>query len=95
MWQAYRDDGVVVWGIASRESDEAVRAFVERLGITFPVLLDRDGNVNREYALEMAFPTAAYPQDWVIGTDGTIVYGSNSFELDAIEAAIDGELAAD
>jgi hypothetical protein len=40
----------------------------------------------------MAFPSAAFPQDWVIGTDGTIVYGNNGFELDAMITAIEGEL---
>lgn len=92
MWQAYRDQGVVVWGIASMEPDSQVRRFVEQHGITFPVLLDRDGSVNRQYAQEMAFPSAAYPQDWVIGTDGVVVYANNGFELDAMVHAIETEL---
>ena len=81
-----------MWGIASQESRTTVREFVDRLGITYPVLLDREGRVNADYAQEMAFPSAAYPQDWVIGTDGVVVYANNGFELDAMVSAIDNEL---
>ena len=69
-----------------------VSAFVESLGLTFPVLLDTDGSVNEQYASQMAFPTAAYPQDWVIGTDGVIVYANNTFEADEMIQAIEREL---
>ena len=81
-----------MWGIASQESRTTVREFVDRLGITYPVLLDREGRVNSDYAQEMAFPSAAYPQDWVIGTDGVVVYANNGFELDAMVSAIEHEL---
>ena len=83
----------MVWGIASNESRTTTRAFVDRLGVTYPVLLDTDGRINRLYAQEMAFPSAAYPQDWVIGTDGVVVYANNGFELDAMVSAIEQELS--
>lgn len=83
----------MVFGIASGESNDVVESFVDRLGITYPILMDRDSRVNHEYAQEMAFPSAAYPQDWVIGTDGVVVYANNGFELDAMLTAIDNELA--
>lgn len=83
---------MVVWGIASMEPAETVATFVEQYGITFPVLLDEDGSVNATYAQVMAFPSAAYPQDWVIGTDGTVVYMNNGFEPDAMITAIENEL---
>ena len=83
----------MVFGIASGESNEVVESFVDRLGLTYPILMDRDSQVNRDYAQEMAFPSAAYPQDWVIGTDGVVVYANNGFELDAMRTAIDNELA--
>jgi len=83
----------MVFGIASGESPSVVRAFAERHGLTYPILMDLDGSVNRQYAQEMAFPSAAYPQDWVVGTDGVVVYANNGFELDAMRTAIDNELA--
>ena len=84
---------MVVLGVASGEPDAVVADFVGRLGITYPVLLDRDGAVNRQYAQEMAFPTAAYPQDWVVGRDGVVVYANNGFELDAMVTAVENALS--
>ena len=92
VWRAYQDDDVVVWGIASSEVDEVVARFADTLGLTFPILLDRDGSINERYAQQQAFPSAAYPQDWVIGTDGVVVYSNNAFDLDAMRAAIEAEL---
>lgn len=83
----------MVWGIASQEDPIRVRTFVEQLGVSYPVLLDEDAEVNGMYAQEMAFPSAAYPQDWVIGADGVIVYANNGFEADEMQAAIEKELA--
>lgn len=60
--------------------------------MSFPILLDEDGAVNAVYSQTMAFPTGAYPQDWVIGTDGVIVYANNRFELEELTTAIDREL---
>ena len=82
-----------MWGIASMESEETVRNYVEGLGVTFPVLLDTDGSVHAIYDQEFPFPTGAYPQDWIIGTDGIIVYANNTFEVDEMIAVIEAELA--
>jgi len=60
--------------------------------LTFPILLDTNGAVNAAYQQLMAFPTAAYPQDWIVGNDGTIIYKNNAFELDAMEQAIQSQL---
>ena len=37
--------------------DETVQTFVDSLGLTIPILLDRNGDVDRMYDLEFAFPT--------------------------------------
>ena len=93
LWQAYKDDGVVVWGVAAaREPLDDVVTFAEQYGLTFPILHDETGKIGEQYAQELAFPTAAFPQDWVIGVDGTVVYANNGFELDAMVTAIEGEL---
>ncbi len=83
-----------VWGIASRENDDLVRRYVAQHGLTFPVLLDRDGAVNALYRQSPAFPTAAYPQDWIIGADGRVAYVHNGFEPDAMQAVLEAWLEA-
>jgi peroxiredoxin len=93
MWRTWRDRGVRVWGIASQEDRAVVQLFADQYGLTFPILLDQNGQVNRAYHQDVAFPSAAYPQDWVIGTDGRIAYVNNGFELDAMETVLENELA--
>lgn len=93
IWEAYGDEGVRVWGIANREAAETVRGYTEALGLTYPILLDEFGDVNRMYELAFAFPTGAYPQDYVIGTDGRVVYVANEPDVEHIEAAVREELA--
>ena len=78
--------------MVSQENREQVLRFVEQYGLSFPILLDTDGSVKREYEQTEAFPTAAYPQDWVIGNDGLVIYKNNHFEWDAMVHAIESQL---
>lgn len=91
----YGPEGAVVWGIAVREPPQNVRTYVDSLGVTFPVLLDHNGDVDRMYDLEFAFPTGAYPQDFVIDPQGRVSYASNEPDVEAIEAAVVLGLAGD
>jgi peroxiredoxin len=49
----YEDLGLVVVGVNLTDQDSlsAVTGFVQELGITFPIALDRDGAVSRQYHL--------------------------------------------
>lgn len=81
-----------VWAIASREPDATVQAFVDYYGVELPVLLDRDGAVIDAYALQRAFPDTIYPQQWLVGADGRVVYANNGYEPDELVAAIERAL---
>lgn len=83
----------MVWAIATMESEEQVRRWRDAFDITLPILLDTDGSVTAQYEQTMAFPTGAYPQEWLIGTDGVIEYYSNELEYDALVEIIERELA--
>jgi peroxiredoxin len=69
-----------------------LRNFVDQLGMTYPVLLDTDGSVFEEYRIEREVSTAAYPHDWVVGTDGLLVYGSARYRPDELAGAVEAEL---
>jgi peroxiredoxin len=81
-----------VYGIAPEDDAGTVRTFKEALGLTFPILMDEGGVVHRDYAMTTAFMTTAFPQDWVVGTDGRIVYANNAFEPDEMRIVIEREL---
>ncbi len=51
--------------------------------------------MNRLYDLAFPFPTGAYPQDFVIGTDGRVVYAANEPDVEAIEDALVRELSGE
>ena len=85
---------MVVYGVASDDSPEALAAFKERLGLSFPILVDTDGEVHAAYSMALAFSSAAYPQDWIVGTDGRVAYANPAFEPDEMRAVIERELLA-
>lgn len=53
VYQRYKEAGLVVIGLnlTLQDSEAAVKAFVEELGLTFPIVLDRDGPVIARYQL--------------------------------------------
>jgi peroxiredoxin len=66
-WEKYSEQGFVILAIAGdRGNSKAVRKFVSKLNLTFPVLLDPDGDVRNDYEV-MALPTS-----YIIGRDGKI-----------------------
>ncbi len=69
--EAYRQragDGLVVLGVNVEEPAGEVRPFVTDMGITYPVVLDRDGRVSREYRA-LGLPTSL-----LVDQDGVIRY---------------------
>jgi cytochrome c biogenesis protein CcmG, thiol:disulfide interchange protein DsbE len=66
--QAYGDKGLKLVAISIDEfvSEDSIRAFAKNAGITFEVLHDSAG------AIERAYQTTGYPETFVIGREGTI-----------------------
>lgn len=66
---AHADDGLVVLGIAlDREGADAVRPFVERLGVSFPIALDTTGEAADGFGSLLALPTT-----FLVDRDGRLV----------------------
>jgi len=82
----------VVWAIASMDDYDSVVSFASQMGLTYPVLYDGSGAVLDEYNQLTAFSNTIYPQDWVIGVDGTITYFSNAYDVEGLKAVIETEL---
>jgi hypothetical protein len=60
-----------------READGRIRPFVEDFGLSFPVLLDRSGEVARTWRI--GGPSEGLPSSYFIDTDGVVqrvVYGT-------------------
>ena len=88
----YGEQGLVVFGLGSQDSLATLQSFEEQMGLTFPVLYDGDSQVHDAYAQDLAFSGTAYPQDWLIGTDGNVAYVNNGYDPEALSALIEEQL---
>ena len=67
LWEKTRDKGFVILAVAAdRGEKKPVVAFARELALTFPILLDPDGDVRNRYEV------AALPMSYLIGRDGRI-----------------------
>jgi peroxiredoxin len=48
-YQKYQDDGFVVLGVNLEEPPETIVPFVEEFDVTYPILLDRNGELMKTY----------------------------------------------
>ena len=68
LYQAYRDRGLVILAISGdRTSRSSVEAFVQELGVTFPILLDPAGEVFAQYGVR------GLPTSYLLDRQGRIV----------------------
>ena len=84
----YGPRGVTVVGISvdSPRNFAKVRPFAQKLGLTFPVVLDHDGR------LQQLFQVRGCPTTFVIAQDGTIVRARQGYlpgDIATTEAALD------
>lgn len=91
VWETYGPEARV-WAIASTDDENTAREYAEWHGLTYPVLVDPGGVVNAQYDLTFAFPTGAYPQDFVVDPEGRIAYASNVPDIPAIVAVVAASL---
>ena len=70
-YQKFQDRGFTVVAISSdEEGEEAINPFIEKLGVTFPILLDPDKAVSSVYgALNL-------PLSFILDRDGMVIAGS-------------------
>ena len=63
-----KDRGFVLLAVSQDESGpEAVKAFVDQMKVTFPVLLDPEGDVGRKFGVW------GYPESFLVDREGRIV----------------------
>ncbi len=90
--QRLKDRGFVLLAVSQDESGaEAVRPFVEQAKVTFPVLLDPQGDVGRKFGVW------GYPESFLVDREGRIVdraIGPRDWASPAQVARIEALLAA-
>jgi peroxiredoxin len=68
LYDAQREEGLTVLALHGtfQDSEESARAFAQELGLSFPIVLDRDGEVSRRYLLR------ALPSTFIVDRKGII-----------------------
>ena len=89
-YEQYEDSGVVILGlnVTNQDSEKDIPPFVKEFGLTFPILLDRDGSVSALYQLR------GLPTTYFVNREGiirTVVVGgpmNETFIRSKIEALL-------
>jgi cytochrome c biogenesis protein CcmG/thiol:disulfide interchange protein DsbE len=66
-WQRYKGKGVVVVGVDAQDFDVDAQRFVDRAGITYPVLRDKHGSTLGHYGV------TGFPETWFVDPQGRLV----------------------
>lgn len=66
-YQIYKDQGVEILAVNVGEAELAIEKFINEYDLTFPVIVDESGDVQRAYGI---FPL---PATYLINSDGIIV----------------------
>ena len=68
VYQAHKDEGMVVLAVNGREEAALVKSFIEKNGFTFPVLLDGNAEALR------AYNARSFPMTIIVDRDGVVRY---------------------
>ncbi len=68
LYREYASRGFAIVAIDYREGPDLVQPFVEELGLTFPIALDRDGKVT-----DAKYPTGGLPTTYILDRQGRVV----------------------
>ena len=68
LWRMLKDKGVIVLGVHMGGRPDVVRRYVQRLGVSFPVLWDSARAVSRQWGV------AYTPTTMILGRDGRLDY---------------------
>lgn len=69
-WRSLESQPVQFVGLDTRDSDAAARAFIDRFGITYPNVVDRDGRI--QLLFSDTLPPQAIPSTLVIDKQGRV-----------------------
>lgn len=82
VWERYRDQGVVVVGVAYLDSDSDSRAFIQEFGLTYPNGPDLRTEISQAYRVQ------GVPETFIVDQQGNIahfIYGAvNEPQLNTI-----------
>jgi len=67
VWQKYSDEGLMIVGVALQDMENDAAAFVYQVGVTYPIVMDMEGDIARDYNV------TALPTTFFLDRDGDVV----------------------
>jgi len=86
LYNSYREKGLEILAVNCGEDKAGVLAFMNNNNLSFPALLDSDGQVSRSYGIQ------AIPTSYIINREGNIIsriVGSIDWDTPKIRAALE------
>jgi len=81
VWQKYKDDDFVLIGVDYDEPIEKVRAFAEKMKITYPMALDPGGDI----FLKFSYKNSGVTRNVVIDKERKIAYLTRLFDREEFD----------
>ncbi len=75
IWQKYRNDSFILVGIARGETIDKSKKFKKLIGITYPIISDKNSEIFNLYSL----PKSGVTRNVLIGKDGRIIFTTEGF----------------
>ena len=76
VWQRFKNDDFILIGIDTKEPEEKVDVFIDKIGVTYPIAYDPKGKIFSDFTIEGAGVT----RNIVVNKRGEIVYMTRLFE---------------
>ncbi|MCD4751370.1 MAG: TlpA family protein disulfide reductase, partial [Thermoanaerobaculales bacterium] len=83
VWARFRDSDFSMVAIGREHDSEELRPFVTEMGLTLPVVPDKDRSIYARYA------DAFIPRTLVVGPDGTVIFQTADFEPENFKRMVD------
>ncbi len=81
-WREYKDDGVVIVGINIKDSVTAAKEFIDEFDITYPIVRDESGE------LERAFGLTGLPETFFIDHEWKFIGSASGSEVGARQGIV-------
>ncbi len=89
IWREYRDKGVIVLGVAiwaSEDPFEEARKFVQKHGLTYPIVVDPE---KRGINSAAKYKVVGVPTNVIVDADGIVRYYQGGFVEKEVRKALD------
>ena len=81
-WREYKGDGVVIVGINIKDSVTAAKEFVDEFDITYPIVRDESGELERDFGL------TGLPETFFIDPEWRFIGSARGSEVGAREGIV-------